>query len=336
MPQHKGTMNWGALEMVRGLVAVPAEWRARLRAHHDTFSGAYLRTRKTTVTSIPCPQGCGCAHEVVRHGDESLVAICRCEPWNCDDVTLTEADVELWELNEEKLGRELAKALDIDTRTRPLDIPGVMQIGAFGRAALPVVLVIRGEQEELRGAVVELVARLKERFIVLTPTSRRWDFRVKELLASAKAGLFELESLMTLDPQGRLHAAKRGNELFEPYLPAAEEKAPEEIVSSALELVKRLDSDMGVKAPTLITVFRLYCGTALTAQQVADRCGCSKGTIINRLALLRKKTGVDPDKMRAYASHIEKTQEAMTDSRARSIRASAVLDDEDDDQKDDY
>lgn len=329
-------MDWGALETVRGLVAVPAEWRARLQSQHENFETAFLRKRSTPAKSIPCHQGCGCAHEVVTHGGSDLVGVCRCESWSCEDIAVKESDVALWELNEGKLGRELAKALDIDSRTTNLGIDGVLQIGAFGRAALPVVLVIRGERDELRAAIVELVARLKERFILLTPTNRQWDGRSKELLATAKAGLFELESLISIDPQGRLHATKKAPELFAPFLPAVEEPTPEEIVTAALELVKRLDSDEGVDSPTLTKVFRLYCGTALTAQQVADRCGCSKGTIINRLALLRKKTGVDPDKMRAYSSHIEKTQEAMKDSRARSIRASAMLDDEDDDPKDEY
>lgn len=64
--------------------------------------------------SYPCPQECGCAHEIIRHDSGRIVAVCRCEPWNCDDIPLEPADTMLVELNWAKLGRAIASALDCD------------------------------------------------------------------------------------------------------------------------------------------------------------------------------------------------------------------------------
>ena len=51
----------------------------------------------------------------------------------------------------------------------------------------------------------------------------------------------------------------------------------------ALELLNLLDSASNLNPPTLLTVFRLYCGERLSVSQVARRCRCSVGTISSRL-----------------------------------------------------
>src|SRR5688500_19761331 len=75
---------WRCLEDLPGLVALPVAWRNRLEGNFDAVRTAFLRSRSGRGESFPCER-CGCAHEVVEHKGGALVAVCRCEPWNCDD-----------------------------------------------------------------------------------------------------------------------------------------------------------------------------------------------------------------------------------------------------------
>ncbi len=205
-----GRKVWRCLENIRGLVGVPALWRSWLGGDFGAFRGAFLRQRPERAESYPCPNVCGCAHEVVRHDDGRIVGVCRCEPWNCNDIPLTEEELVLWELNWSRFGRAIATAFGCDPRESALGVPGVMQAGSFGGAAMPLLLSIQHEPEEFRSALTESAVRLREGFIVLSPTSRFFDARAKELAANAKAGLFDLESNLTLMPSGLLVAGKPG------------------------------------------------------------------------------------------------------------------------------
>src|SRR5262249_34024877 len=102
---------WHCLEDVHGLCAVPAVWGARLDGEFGAVRSSYLVSRKERARSVPCPRGCGCAHEVVKHEDGTIAGVCRCESWNCDDVKLTDADLVLLELSVSKLGRQIVQAL---------------------------------------------------------------------------------------------------------------------------------------------------------------------------------------------------------------------------------
>ena len=45
---------WRCLEELRGLVGVPAGWRAQLQDEFDAVRGAFLRTRPEAARSFPC------------------------------------------------------------------------------------------------------------------------------------------------------------------------------------------------------------------------------------------------------------------------------------------
>lgn len=317
---------WRGLEEVDGLAAVPAVWRASLGRDFDAFQRAFARHGKRSAKSVPCLRECGCAHAIVRQGDGSLVGVCRCEPWNCDDLRLTAADVEVWEVNLPRLGRAVAKAWELDAKEASLGISGARQIASFGASALPVVLVVCGRREQFHGTVVELVARLRERFVVLTPTSRWWDVQSKEALEGAKAGVFDMETQMTVMAHGTLHARQPAGELFGRFLAETGEPVAEDVARQAFALIRALDSETKrTKAPVL-RVFRLYCMEGKAAEEVANLCACSKGTIINRLDLIRRKTGTDPEKLRAYSNQFEKVEDALREPNANRIHRKSLLD----------
>jgi hypothetical protein len=322
---------WQCLENVRGLVGVPALWRSWLGGEFDAFSRAFLRKKRERAKSFPCPRECGCAHEIIERSDGSLVAVCCCEPWNCDDFAVTLQDLALLELDWPRLGRALCAALKCDLRESHLGLRGARQIGAFSAATVPVVLTIQNERNDFRNVVAELVARWRQPFILFAPTSRFMDGPCCELLATCKAEFFDVESHVILTPQGNLRARKPAGELFARFSPDAKEPVPESVARQIFALVEKLEGGKRMKEPSPLKVFMLYCGRELTAQQVAVECGCAKGTVVSRLKMIRNATGVDPDKLRAYSPHLQNIEEDITDSRAKRIHRKATVDAPDDD-----
>jgi hypothetical protein len=83
---------------------------------------------------------------------------------------------------------------------------------------------------------------------------------------------------------------------FEPRAPSVMDRLPACLI--VLQILDRLDSATVPKPPGLLTIFRLYCAQRLTVTQVARQCGCSLGTISNRLKLLRAIIGIHPSLIR--------------------------------------
>ena len=220
---------WSSLERLAAgyrlntsLAAVPAKWRELTGAHYDAMLKAFLRTSGEAAFSYPCPQECGCAHEIIRHDSGRIVAVCRCDPWNCDDIPLEQAETMLVEVNWPKLGRAIASAFDCDDAGCTALCAGTRQVATFG-GGVPVVLTIQQDRAGLTGVAAQLVATLKERFVLLAPTGRFYDAHSQALLKGSRAGFFDLDSNLTLTSSGQLIASKRAAELFAPYLMASVE-----------------------------------------------------------------------------------------------------------------
>src|ERR1043165_5335335 len=114
-------MNWHALESIPGLNAVPAIWHRRIGAQFDEFRSAFLQSRPETARVFPCPK-CGCAHEITVQTPDDIVAVCACDPWNCPDLKLTLADIQILELNWAKLGRALCQAFSLEPRAAEIGL----------------------------------------------------------------------------------------------------------------------------------------------------------------------------------------------------------------------
>lgn len=104
------------------------------------------------------------------------------------------------------------------------------------------------------------------------------------------------------------------------------EPVAEDVARRAFQLVEQLDSEQVVKAPTVLTVFRLYCVEEMTADKIARHCGCAKGTVINRLKIIREKTGMEPDELRRFSDHFTKIEEDASDARAEYIHRKGLID----------
>ena len=340
---------WPALESSRGLISVPACWRSRLGEDYEPFRAAFLTKSARPAKFYPCPRGCGCMHEIVKTpsskhesvqtslsdlelGAWSLdvdtaspffLAVCRCEHAHCPDIPLTAADAILLELSWTKLARAVCQAFNLDSKPLDLGLLNTRQIGSWSAAAVPVILTIQTDGAWFRGVVLELIARLRGRFILLAPTSAHYDAISHELIENANAGFFPLEGNLQLLPSGLLQATKIPGELFARFTPDPKSEPGEDVARHAFALVEQLES--GGKAPTPLAVFRLYCVEGLSAGKIARRLRCSKPTILRRLKLIEQRVGVAPEKLRCYSEHLENVGEEAGRHGARRVYRNSLL-----------
>jgi len=211
-----------------------------------------------------------------------------------------------------------------------LPIPATRQVGSWSVDAVPVILTIQTERQMFRYAICELALRLRKPFILFAPASSHMDVACQELLSHAGAGFFALDSQVTWTEQGCLRLRRPSSELFEPFTPEPKRTLDEDTTRKAFALVKALDNHKFMSAPSLASVFSLYCIDGLNVTDIARKCLCSRGTIMNRLAAILKKTGVDPKAVRRLAANFDRSDEQISDFRARHIHRKRLIDDSDD------
>lgn len=303
---------WHTLESLAGgcqahsrLAAVPVTWRRLAGVHYEGMFQAFLRQTEREARSYPCPELCGCFHEVVRHASGRMVAVCACDPPECASIPVTSADLRLVELNWAKLGRALAGAMEFEPLEVELGIAGTRQVGAFGRAGLPVVLSIQMDRAGLASAVAQLGLRLKGRFVLLAPSRRFYDAGLEMLLQAAGAGFFDLESIVAVSPAGRLIAAQRAGELFAQFLPEQTSGVKE----SESKLVFRLFGELLAKGAGLkaspAQVFDLMVLKKLSHGEAAAECGCVPSLITRRVATIERHFGMSMEKLQGFASDLK-------------------------------
>jgi hypothetical protein len=315
---------WQTLEDLPALAATTSVWQARLRDRFEVIARNFLERCPDRANSIPCPRGCGCAHEVIRDKDNSFVAVCRCDPWNCDDIELSEDEVVLWKVNLEKFARAVGRAFGIQSRVTRLSPSQTFQVGTWSTEAIPIILTISSTEEELQLAAASLSASLRERFILLVPTLRHVGVGTRQALSAARAGLFALDAVLALTASG-FEPLQAPGKIFHEFTPVPSNDPPEEVAKRAFALVQKLDS--GRQKPSLVTIFRLYCLENLSSGEIAEQLGVSRATVVRRLQTIRTRTGLDPRRLRVYSSHLDKIRESLDDSRARRVNLRATMDD---------
>jgi hypothetical protein len=70
------------------------------------------------------------------------------------------------------------------------------------------------------------------------------------------------------------------------------------VAQQAFALLDGLDFKSRRRAPSVLTVFRLYCKENMTVTEIARQCHCSLSTVSDRLKILREKTGLPPKSFR--------------------------------------
>lgn len=93
----------------------------------------------------------------------------------------------------------------------------------------------------------------------------------------------------------------------------------EDLARSAFALLQKLELDAPLKAPSVLTVFRLYCVDGFSADRVARKCRCGKATVIRRLQFIEARTGMKPEQFRAVSGHLQQVDDDLNASGAREI-----------------
>jgi hypothetical protein len=66
----------------------------------------------------------------------------------------------------------------------------------------------------------------------------------------------------------------------------AVEQVNVDVARQAFALLQKLELDAPLKAPSVLTVFWLYCMDAYSAEHVARKHRCAKGTVMSRLRFI--------------------------------------------------
>jgi len=154
----------------------------------------------------------------------------------------------------------------------------------------------------MRAAIpTELLLRL------MNATEEQYAAIAKILGVSAECGVRSGES-STPHPQS-----------LSPVEAEREESVSEDVARSAFALLQKLELDAPLKAPSVLTVFRLYCVDGFSADQVARKCRCAKGTVMSRLRFIETVTKTKPEQFRAMSGHLQQVDDDLHASGAREI-----------------
>jgi hypothetical protein len=92
-----------------------------------------------------------------------------------------------------------------------------------------------------------------------------------------------------------------------------------DVARNAFALLQKLELDAPLKAPSVLTVFRLYCVDGHSADQVARKCRCAKGTVMSRLRFIEEVTKTKPEQFRSMSGHLQQLDDDLNASGAREI-----------------
>lgn len=98
------------------------------------------------------------------------------------------------------------------------------------------------------------------------------------------------------------------------------------VAQAAFALLAKLDAEGIYKKPSPLTVFRLYCIEGLSADLVAAKCRCAKGTIMARLRFIEAQTKTKPEQFRAMSAHLQELADNYDRSGAREIYRRGLAD----------
>jgi hypothetical protein len=93
----------------------------------------------------------------------------------------------------------------------------------------------------------------------------------------------------------------------------------ENVAQAAFALLVKLDTEGIHKKPSPLTVFRLYCIEGMSAEQIATRSRCAKGTVMSRLRFIEDATHTKPEQFRAMSDHLQDMAENYDQTGAREI-----------------
>ena len=212
---------WQALEAVPGLSAVDAEWRVRCAAEYASAK-SFLRPNGRRASSHPCTvrPGCGCAHEVVVHDPDDMVAVCRCGR-GCKTFPLKPSDIVVFELDRAALGEAVAGVLNLlGEQNHEVGFHQTTHVGIYSPTAgfrFPVYLTIQLEPEDFDHVVGGLVSRTDTPFVLLSPTRNLCTARTEAMLANRKSAFIPLTDEVSLAGRRKLRLRRPVDDILSSF-----------------------------------------------------------------------------------------------------------------------
>lgn len=202
----------------------------------SAVSGYFLPTPHLAL-SIECPKpgGDNCPRQIVKHGDNDLVAVCGNSPRECDPLPLSRQEIIIHELKIDLLLADLARVLDIrGTNPERLE-PLTWNLGWYSlpsRVATSVFLCLEDDADLLRLTAAGLLHRHQVPFALLIASRRLCPASLPPLLEGQNAWLAPLDELTAAgnDADAAFFLAR--------YLP---EGAPPQVLESENSLQLKAD-----------------------------------------------------------------------------------------------
>ena len=198
---------WRSLESIPCLADVTFTWKSLLGPEYELVS-KFLRPNGMLAQSVPCraKHDCGCAHFVVEHAPDHIVAVCQCEPQRCDTFPITRSDMVIYEVNQSALGAAVASALGIEYEGGETnDMYMTFQVGTYSPLAgfeFPVFMTLQHDPNDLQQVVGTLIAMNDAPMILLLPTRSLLNPAVTDMVHRKGGCVLALESFMCLSEDG--------------------------------------------------------------------------------------------------------------------------------------
>src|SRR6266850_1497510 len=164
---------WTGLDSMPSGAALLADWQLSFGPDFPLLE-PFLKVTTRQAESYPCPEHppCECRH-VIRETESGLIAICTCEPGECDPVPIEPKDLMVYALDRRELGSAICRSLGFtpldDTAVAPYSTPGIQEIGSHGPLVSPVYLAFAPNGSLLR-ELEKLFTTRPAPFVLLTPT----------------------------------------------------------------------------------------------------------------------------------------------------------------------
>ena len=222
---------WSALEAVPGLSAVDAEWRM-LFGDEYALAKLFLRPSGTLASSHPCAERrpCECAHAVVEHGPDDIVAVCRCGR-RCKTFPLKQSDIVVYELDRPTFDQTVAGAFNLTGEpVRETGLHQTTRIGIYSPYAgfrFPVFLTIQLEPDAFDSIISGLVSRADKPFVLLAPTRDLCTSRTEQVLANRKSAFVPMAEDLALTVRRKVCLSRPVDDILASFrtvhLPAPED-----------------------------------------------------------------------------------------------------------------
>lgn len=241
---HKQQSIWQALERVPGLAAVATQWKALLGSQMSDFQG-FFRPNGKLASSYPClrPKGCGCAHKIVIHAPDDIVAVCTCGR-GCETMKLTKPDIVIYELNFSMLGSTIVSALHaVHDEVLVGGLHMTRRIGIYSPYAgfrFPIYLSIQIEVDDFLHVVEHLIAENDKSFILLAPTRDLCMAACEDLLCKRQSCFLALSDILAISGEKTFETVRPVEEILAEFRSST---VPEPKDSSSMVFLEKLTGE---------------------------------------------------------------------------------------------